>query len=48
MSTADLIQELIRFATYPHPDLIYEVGRRAERGDFDCPARILIDDGAAT
>jgi hypothetical protein len=47
-TTSELVADLIDRVANTPTALIYELGRRAERGDFDGPARILVDEEEAT
>jgi hypothetical protein len=46
-TTAELVADLVERVVNSPTALIYELGHRAERGDFDAPARLPID-GAET
>jgi hypothetical protein len=45
MSTVDVVAEAVRWLNGPQG---YELGRRAERGDFSHPPRISADERGAT
>jgi hypothetical protein len=47
-TTAELVADLVDRVEHTPTALIYELGHRSERGDFDGAARVPVDDGEAT
>jgi hypothetical protein len=47
-STAELVADLVDRVVNTPTALIFELGHRSERGDFDGPARVPVDFGEAT
>jgi hypothetical protein len=47
-TTAELVADLVDRVVNAPTSLIYELGHRSERGDFDGPARVPDGDGGTT